>query len=249
MASIVPGRAPGSPRRFAAWGQPKEEEAEQGAKRAPVAGSVYCARASRARRGDRILRQWLERQLNDPYVAAAKREGIRSRAAYKLMEIDDKYRVLKPGMRVVDLGAAPGGWSQIAAERVKSVEGAGPKRGQVIAIDYLGMEPLAGVEMLELDFTRRRGGGTLKSMLPGAAPTSFFPIWPRRPWAMPRRITSASWDWPKRPRISPAMYSSRRAHFVQGFAGRHRARAARYSEAIVCGRASRQAAGEPRPIR
>lgn len=93
--------------------------------------------------------RWLERQLNDPYVAAAKREGYRSRAAYKLKEIDDKYRFLKPGQRVVDLGAAPGGWSQIAADRVRSIEG----KGQVVAIDYLGMEALAGVDLVEMDFT------------------------------------------------------------------------------------------------
>src|SRR4030042_5441243 len=72
---------------------------------------------------------WLERQLNDPYVARAKREGFRSRAVYKLSEIDDKYRFLKPGGRVVDLGAAPGGWSQIAAERVKAEQG----KGRVVA--------------------------------------------------------------------------------------------------------------------
>jgi len=93
--------------------------------------------------------RWLERQLNDPYVAAAKREGWRSRAAFKLMEIDDKHRFLRPGLRVVDLGAAPGGWSQVAAERVKSI---GDGRGQVIAIDILDMEPLAGVIAAKMDF-------------------------------------------------------------------------------------------------
>ncbi len=105
--------------------------------------------------------RWLERQLNDPYVVAAKREGYRSRAAYKLIEIDDKYRILKPGQRVVDLGAAPGGWSQVAADRVKSING----RGQVVAIDYLGMEPLAGVEIVELDFTDETAEEKLKSFL------------------------------------------------------------------------------------
>ena len=79
-----------------------------------------------------------QRQLNDPYVAAAKREGCRSRAAYKLDEIDEKHRLLKPGARVVDLGAAPGGWSQIAAERMQAVAG----KGQVVAIDINPMEPL-----------------------------------------------------------------------------------------------------------
>lgn len=105
--------------------------------------------------------RWLERQLNDPYVAAAKRDGMRSRAAYKLRELDDKERLLKPGQRVVDLGSAPGGWSQIAAERVKSLEG----KGQVIAIDYLGMDPLPGVQMLEEDFTSEHAEDELKRRL------------------------------------------------------------------------------------
>src|SRR4051794_34048359 len=81
---------------------------------------------------------WLERQLNDPYVARAKREGFRSRAAYKLAEIDDKFHILKPGGKVVDLGAAPGGWSQIAAKRVGAAEG----RGRVVCIDLLPMDPV-----------------------------------------------------------------------------------------------------------
>jgi 23S rRNA (uridine2552-2'-O)-methyltransferase len=105
--------------------------------------------------------RWLERQLNDPYVVAAKREGFRSRAAYKLLEMDDKYRLLKPGQRVVDLGAAPGGWSQIAADRVKSIDG----RGQVVAIDYLGMEALPGVEIVELDFNDPDAETRLKSLM------------------------------------------------------------------------------------
>jgi 23S rRNA (uridine2552-2'-O)-methyltransferase len=96
-------------------------------------------------------RAWLERQLNDPYVSAAKREGLRSRAAFKLMEIDDKHRFLKPGQRVVDLGAAPGGWSQVAAERVNAL-GGGAKPGQVVAIDYLAVEAIPGVTLLQLDF-------------------------------------------------------------------------------------------------
>jgi 23S rRNA (uridine2552-2'-O)-methyltransferase len=105
--------------------------------------------------------RWLERQLNDPYVAAAQREGYRSRAAYKMMEIDDKERLLKPGKRVVDLGAAPGGWSQIAAERVKATDG----KGQVVAIDLLDMEPIAGVEFIEFDFMDETAPGRLKGLL------------------------------------------------------------------------------------
>jgi 23S rRNA (uridine2552-2'-O)-methyltransferase len=105
--------------------------------------------------------RWLERQLNDPYVAASKRDGFRSRAAYKLIEIDDKYRILKPGQRVVDLGAAPGGWSQVAADRVQAVTG----KGQVVAIDYLGVEAIPGVTILMLDFTDETAEDTLKSKL------------------------------------------------------------------------------------
>jgi len=91
---------------------------------------------------------WLERQINDPYVHEARRRGYRSRAAFKLIEIDDKYRLLKPGHHVVDLGAAPGGWSQVAAHRVKAEEG----RGKVIAIDMHGMDPLPGVTVFHKDF-------------------------------------------------------------------------------------------------
>jgi 23S rRNA (uridine2552-2'-O)-methyltransferase len=108
---------------------------------------------------------WLERQLNDPYVARAKREGYRSRAAFKLTEIDDKHHVLKPGARVVDLGAAPGGWSQVAVKRV----GAGEGRGRVVAIDRLDMVPVAGVEFLHLDFFDPTAPDRLKAMLAGEA--------------------------------------------------------------------------------
>jgi 23S rRNA (uridine2552-2'-O)-methyltransferase len=112
-------------------------------------------------------RAWLERQLNDPYVAAARREGLRSRAAYKLAEIDTRFHFLKPGRRVVDLGAAPGGWSQVAVERVRSVDGKGQKAGQVVAIDILPMEPITGVEAIQLDFMDEAAPARLKAMLRG----------------------------------------------------------------------------------
>jgi 23S rRNA (uridine2552-2'-O)-methyltransferase len=105
--------------------------------------------------------RWLERQLNDPYVAAAKKAGLRSRAAYKLSEIDDRYGILKPGYTVVDLGAAPGGWSQVAAERVRALEG----RGQVVAIDMLDMDALPGVTFLHLDFLDSAAPAQLKALL------------------------------------------------------------------------------------
>jgi 23S rRNA (uridine2552-2'-O)-methyltransferase len=109
-------------------------------------------------------KRWLERQLNDPYVAQAKREGFRSRAAYKLAEIDDKFHLLKSGSRVVDLGAAPGGWSQVAAARVGRSEG----RGRVVAIDILEMSPIAGVDFLQLDFLDADAPEKLKAMVGGA---------------------------------------------------------------------------------
>ena len=108
---------------------------------------------------------WLERQLNDPYVAQAKRDGYRSRAAYKLIEIDDKHRLLKPGMTVVDLGAAPGGWSQIAAKRVGAAEG----KGKVIAIDLLDMPEIPGVQFAQLDFHANDAPEKLTAMMGGHA--------------------------------------------------------------------------------
>ncbi len=105
---------------------------------------------------------WLERQLNDPYVARAKREGYRSRAAYKLIEIDDKYKFLKRGARVADLGAAPGGWSQVAVKRIG-------EKGHVAAIDLLDIEPITGVDFLVLDFNDDSAPEKLKKMLGGPA--------------------------------------------------------------------------------
>lgn len=104
-------------------------------------------------------RQWLQRQLNDPYVAAARAKGYRSRAAFKLIELDAKYRLLKKGARVLDLGAAPGGWSQVAAARGASV----------VAADVLAMEPLAGVTVLQADLTGPDVPAALKAALGGLA--------------------------------------------------------------------------------
>jgi 23S rRNA (uridine2552-2'-O)-methyltransferase len=108
---------------------------------------------------------WLERQLNDPYVAQAKRDGFRSRAAYKLLEIDDKHHFLKQGITVVDLGAAPGGWSQVAAKRTGSADG----KGKVIAIDLLEMPEIVGVTFAQLDFLADNAPAKLLAMLGGRA--------------------------------------------------------------------------------
>ena len=108
-------------------------------------------------------KRWLDRQLNDPYVARARKEGYRSRAAYKLIEIDDKHHFLKPGMTVVDLGATPGGWSEVATRRVGAVEG----KGRVIAIDILEMPPAPGVQFLHLDFLDPSAPDRLRELIDG----------------------------------------------------------------------------------
>jgi 23S rRNA (uridine2552-2'-O)-methyltransferase len=118
------------------------------------------ARLKDQKRRTASSRAWLTRQISDPYVARAKREGFRSRAAFKLAEIDDRYKLLKPGACVVDLGAAPGGWSEIAARRV----GAG---GRVVALDILEMKTIPGVEFLQLDFLDRSAPARLEALLGG----------------------------------------------------------------------------------
>lgn len=125
----------------------------------------FAVRLKNARDHTPSSQQWLRRQLNDPYVSRARAEGYRSRAAYKFLEIDDKYRLLKPGQRIVDLGAAPGGWSQIAAKRVDSIEG----RGKVIGIDLLEIEPIPGVDFAVMDFNDEDAPERLKAMLGGPA--------------------------------------------------------------------------------
>lgn len=105
-------------------------------------------------------RQWLRRHVNDPYVQRSKREGYRSRSAYKLAEIDERDRLLEPGQVVVDLGAAPGGWSQYAVKRLG-------KGGSLVAIDLLPMEPISGVTFIEGDFTTKKGLEQVRSALSG----------------------------------------------------------------------------------
>ncbi|HEY7687884.1 MAG TPA: RlmE family RNA methyltransferase [Dongiaceae bacterium] len=108
--------------------------------------------------------RWLERQLNDPYVAEAKRLGYRSRAAFKLLQLDDRFHVLAKGKRVVDLGAAPGGWTQVAVERVQA-----PLGGRVVAIDLQEMEPIPGAVLLQMDGTTAEASARAKQELGGGA--------------------------------------------------------------------------------
>jgi 23S rRNA (uridine2552-2'-O)-methyltransferase len=122
------------------------------------------ARLKDEKRRTASSRAWLERQISDPYVARAKHEGFRSRAAFKLAEIDERYKLFKSGATVVDLGAAPGGWSEIAARRVGA-------KGRVIALDILDMKPIAGVAFERLDFLDPSAPDWLRAMLGGGAAT------------------------------------------------------------------------------
>lgn len=108
---------------------------------------------------------WLTRQLNDPYVKKAKAAGYRSRAAFKLLELDDKHRFLKPGQRLVDLGCAPGGWLQVAGERIGLAQG----KGRIVGIDLLEVDPVPGCELLQMDFMDEAAPERLKELLGGPA--------------------------------------------------------------------------------
>ena len=113
---------------------------------------------------------WLERQLNDPYVQRAKREGFRGRAAFKILELDDKFGFLKPGARVVDLGCAPGGWCQVAVERVNALgQKPGKPVGTVLGVDLQAVEPIAGAEIHQLDFLSDDADEKVKGWLGGRA--------------------------------------------------------------------------------
>ncbi|MCV2875384.1 RlmE family RNA methyltransferase [Rhodobacteraceae bacterium XHP0102] len=114
--------------------------------------------------------RWLERQLNDPYVQRAKREGYRGRAAFKIMELDDKFRFLVPGARVVDLGCAPGGWCQVAVPRINALgEKSGKAIGRIIGVDLQEVEAIAGAELHQLDFMEDDADEKVKLWLGGKA--------------------------------------------------------------------------------
>lgn len=139
--------------------------AERGGKKGASGRRALKVRVKTARRRSASSSRWLERQLNDPYVARARDEGYRARSAFKLVEIDDRYRLLAPGKRVVDLGAAPGGWSRIGAERVRSTD-ADPL---VVAVDFLDMDPLPGVTILKKDFLDDDAPDVIRAALGGEA--------------------------------------------------------------------------------
>lgn len=128
-------------------------------------GRQLSVRLKTARKRTTSQQKWLERQLNDPYVARARREGWRSRAAFKLIEIDDRVKLLKPGQRIVDLGAAPGGWLQVAAKRIGLDQG----KGRIVGIDLLPIDPVPGVDFIQDDFTAQDAPDRLKALLGGEA--------------------------------------------------------------------------------
>lgn len=136
-----------------------------GSAKSGPAGRNLTVRVKTAGKRTASSARWLERQLNDPYVAEAKRLGYRSRAAFKLEQLDDRFGLIEPGARVVDLGAAPGGWTQVAVERAKAREG----RGHVVAVDLSPMEPIQGAEVLELDFLEPDAPKRIRAALGGPA--------------------------------------------------------------------------------
>ncbi|NPD66537.1 RlmE family RNA methyltransferase [Lichenicola cladoniae] len=154
-APSVPGRGPG-----------KTGENRPGA--ATTKGDAATAQTARSKavslrtaRGRTTAQQrWLSRQLNDPYVVAARKQGWRSRAAFKLIELDDKYKLIRPGMRVIDLGTAPGGWAQVAVKRGAT---------HVVGVDLLPVEPVRGAEIIQGDFNDPDLPSKLRDMLGGPA--------------------------------------------------------------------------------
>jgi 23S rRNA (uridine2552-2'-O)-methyltransferase len=132
---------------------------------AKLGNQGLAVRVKTAKSRDLASTLWLERQLNDPYVQEARKLGYRSRAAFKLAQLDDKCRLLKPGMRVVDLGAAPGGWTQIAVERTKALT----SKAKIVALDILPMDPVPPAIVLHLDFTKDSAPDALKQALDGEA--------------------------------------------------------------------------------
>ena len=234
----------------------REDGVWGGAARAPCRD----AKRTRSARGERELKVrvktgkgrslssklWLERQLNDPYVARAKREGFRSRAAFKLIEIDDKHHLLKPGARVVDLGAAPGGWSQVAAQARRRGEG----RGRVVAIDILADGADRRRRIRAARFPRSATRRT--SSRPCSAAPADVVLSDMAANATGHRQTDhlrimalveAAAEFAARGA------EARRRVSRQGAAGRHRGDAAGRAQARLRQREARQAGGEPRRIR
>ena len=181
--------------------------------------------------------RWLLRQLNDPYVAEAKARGYRSRAAFKLLELDDKLSILRPGAVVLDLGAAPGGWSQVAVERIKD--------GRVVAVDITEIEPLAGAVCLQLDIFDEDAPERIREALGDGADVVLSDMAPASTGHAATdhlriiALAEAAYD------VAQGLLQPRRGVRRQGAAGRHRGRALDPLETALSHGAPRQAAGKP----
>ena len=127
----------------------------------------YFTRVKTAKGRKSSSANWLRRQLNDPYVKAAKRDGYRSRAAYKLLQLDKRFQILRPGMKVVELGAAPGGWSQVISKEIRSYRS--NSSAKLIAVDTIKMDPLLGVKFFQRDFMSKEALIDIKNALSGHA--------------------------------------------------------------------------------
>jgi 23S rRNA (uridine2552-2'-O)-methyltransferase len=147
-------------------GGPGKGSGQRATGRAPTGARDLFVKVKTARGRKNSSTRWLQRQLNDPYVQEARRQGLRSRAAFKLMELDDRFGLVKPGSRIVDLGAAPGGWTQVAVERCKALMDGG---GKVVGIDILEWEGVAGATCLTHDFMADDAPDMLKLALDGPA--------------------------------------------------------------------------------
>lgn len=147
----------------------------RGVKGAPRTPKRFAVRVRAKGRTPSQVR-WLERQLNDPYVAEARRRGYRSRAAFKLAELDDRLHLLRPGARIVDLGAAPGGWTQVAVARTRAGK---PGGGRVLAVDVEAMKPIPGAKLLALDLLTEGAPALIRAALGGPADAVLSDMAPR----------------------------------------------------------------------
>jgi len=163
-------RSPTKPRGPAKADGKAEGKGKGKGRGARVTARPLATRVKTARGRKNSSTRWLKRQLNDPYVVEAQRRGYRSRAAFKLLELDDRFGILKYGARVVDLGAAPGGWTQVAVERVNADGGrTGARQGRIVGIDLLEIEPIAWAELIQGDFLNPAAYHELLTLLDGPA--------------------------------------------------------------------------------
>ena len=227
---------------MAGEGRRPRDRGRRGANRSgPPVTRNAAVRVRSARRRKPSSTEWLSRQLNDPYVAEAQRLGYRSRAAFKLIELDDRFRLLLPGRRVVDLGCAPGGWTQVAVDRVGA-------RGAVVGMDLSETAPIAGATILHADVYDPAAVTAIRAELGDLADVVLSDM-------APSTTGHAATDHLRIVALAEAAFvvagqilRARRRLCRQGVPGRRRGRAPRAAEAGLRRTAPREAAGEPRPV-